>query len=95
MVVDDEELSRRFIVSCLNWEAFGLEISSEAASGLEALTLLEEQTPDIIFTDIKMPYMDGLELSRLITEKYPLPLLPASCPIIFRKVFLLIFRLPF
>ena len=71
MVVDDEELSRRFIVSCLNWEAFGLEISSEAASGLEALTLLEEQTPDIIFTDIKMPYMDGLELSRLITEKYP------------------------
>ncbi len=71
MVVDDEELPRRFIVSCLNWEAFGLEISSEAASGLEALTLLEEQTPDIIFTDIKMPYMDGLELSRLITEKYP------------------------
>ena len=71
MVVDDEELSRRFIVSSLNWEAFGLEVAAEAASGLEALTLLEEQIPDIIFTDIKMPYMDGLELSRLIAGKYP------------------------
>ena len=71
MVVDDEELSRKFIISSLDWESMGLEVTAESASGLEALTLLEDNTPDIIFTDIKMPYMDGLELARLIASKYP------------------------
>lgn len=71
MIVDDEEFARKFIISSLNWEAFGLEIIAEAASGLEALAILEEQTPDIIFMDIKMPYMNGLELSHFILQKYP------------------------
>lgn len=71
MIVDDEEFARKFIISSLNWEAFGLEIISEAASGLEALAAFEEQTPDIIFMDIKMPYMNGLELSHFVLQKYP------------------------
>lgn len=71
MIVDDEELSRKFLVSSVDWSAFQLELIAEAASGLEALTSLEDHTPDIIFTDIKMPYMDGLELSEFITKRYP------------------------
>ncbi|MEN2590252.1 response regulator, partial [Acinetobacter baumannii] len=35
------------------------------------LALMEDQTPDILFTDIKMPYMDGLEFSRIVKSKYP------------------------
>lgn len=71
MIVDDEELSRKFIMSSLDWEAYDLQIIAEASSVLEALSLLEEETPDILFTDIRMPYMDGLELSQLVLEKYP------------------------
>lgn len=70
MIVDDEELARKFIVKSLDWAALNMEIIGEAVSGLEALNLMEEQTPDILFTDIKMPYMDGLELSRLVSRRY-------------------------
>jgi len=71
MIVDDEELARKFVISSLDWEHFGLEIIAEASSGLEAMTVLEEQTPDIIFMDIRMPYMNGLELSQFILRRYP------------------------
>lgn len=71
MVVDDEELVRKFIRSILDWQSLGMEISAEAVSGTEALSMLEEQVPDILFTDIKMPYMDGLELSRLVARRHP------------------------
>lgn len=71
MIVDDEDFARKLIISSLDWPAFGLELIAEASSGLEALAILEEQTPDIIFMDIKMPYMNGLELSNFILRKYP------------------------
>lgn len=71
MIVDDEESARKFIAGSVDWQSMNMEITAEAVSGLEALALMEEQAPDIMFTDIKMPYMSGLELSQLAASRYP------------------------
>lgn len=71
MVVDDEEIPRRFLKICLDWEEIGMEIVCEASSGREALDLIDEYNPDIVFTDIQMPFMDGLEFSKNVSVAYP------------------------
>jgi YesN/AraC family two-component response regulator len=71
MLVDDEYLIRNLIRMKLDWESHGMEITAEAGGGAEALALLERERPDIIFTDISMPDMNGLEFSRMAKEKYP------------------------
>ena len=71
MLVDDEEDVAQAILKKLDWEAMGFEIPRYARNGLEALELSEEQRPDIVMTDIKMPYMDGMELSRNLKRLYP------------------------
>jgi len=55
----------------IDWEEIGLSVPRYAHNGLEALEMAEEDAPDIVMTDIKMPYMDGLELSRKLKEQYP------------------------
>jgi two-component system response regulator YesN len=71
MLVDDEENERNLLKVCINWAEIGMEIAGEASSGREALDLLDEINPDIIITDIRMPFMDGLEFSRIVVESYP------------------------
>ena len=71
MIVDDEANTRNLLRICLDWAAIGCEIAWEAESGQEALDLLGENEADILITDIKMPFMDGLELSRRVAEEYP------------------------
>ena len=71
MLVDDEEDVIRAIVHRIDWEEIGLSVPRYAHNGLEALEMAEEDAPDIVMTDIKMPYMDGLELSRKLKEQYP------------------------
>lgn len=71
MVVDDEEMARKMIMESISWSSLDMEIMADTGSALEALALMEDQTPDILFTDIKMPYMDGLEFSRIVKSKYP------------------------
>jgi len=71
MLVDDEEDVAQAILRKLDWEAMGFEVPRYARNGLEALELSEEQRPDIVMTDIKMPYMDGMELSRNLKKLYP------------------------
>ncbi|NLD50413.1 MAG: response regulator [Clostridiaceae bacterium] len=71
MLVDDEENERNLLKLCINWNEFEMEIAGEASSGREALDLLEDINPDIIITDIRMPFMDGLEFSRIVAETYP------------------------
>lgn len=71
MIVDDEENTRSLLRICLDWAAVGCEIVQEADSGQEALDLLGENEVDMLITDIKMPFMDGLELSRRVAEEYP------------------------
>lgn len=71
MVVDDEEIPRSFLKISVDWNEIGMEVVCEAGSGSEALDLIEEFNPEIIFTDIQMPFMDGLVLSRIVAETYP------------------------
>ena len=71
LIVDDEYFIRNLLKMRIRWEDFDMEIAGEASSAREALDLTEELLPDIIFTDICMPYMDGIELSRIVMEKYP------------------------
>lgn len=52
------------------WEKYGFELVGEAADGEMALPLIRKSRPDILITDIKMPFMDGLTLSKLVKKKY-------------------------
>lgn len=71
LIVDDEYLIRNLLRMRIDWEKQGMRIAGEASNAQEALVLVDKQKPDIIFTDIYMPNMDGIELSRVILKKYP------------------------
>lgn len=70
LFVDDEEDVISVIMKKLDWEAMGYRILGYAKNGMEALELAEEMMPDVVMTDIKMPYMDGLTLSKRLKELY-------------------------
>ncbi len=70
LLVDDEEEVFSVIMKKLDWENMGFRIAGYARNGVEALELAEELLPDVVMTDIKMPYMDGLTLSRKLKELY-------------------------
>lgn len=70
LIVDDEPLVQAGIKSMLNWSEMGIEICGTAMNGQVALKIIEEASPDIVITDIKMPVMNGLELARVCYERY-------------------------
>ena len=70
LVVDDEEPIRKTLRMALEYEGYDV---SESSSGQEALVLIEREPPDLVFLDIKMPGMDGLEVLEKLTEKSPSP----------------------
>lgn len=71
MIVDDEVIFREYLRGVLDWDTLGFEISAEAKNGIEALELCANHPVDIALVDITMPFMDGLELSRMLKEQYP------------------------
>lgn len=71
VIVDDEINIRDSIVKLDVYEELGFKIIGCASNGIEALELVETTDIDLIITDIKMPYMDGLELARTVRELYP------------------------
>lgn len=71
IIVDDEPLVRMGIKSCIPWEENGFSFAGEAADGEEALALLQKIPADIVFTDIKMPNMDGITLIQRLKDKMP------------------------
>ncbi|KJS50555.1 response regulator [Desulfosporosinus sp. BICA1-9] len=70
LVVEDEVLIRKGIVKSIDWNSLGYEVIGEAVNGSDALEMIERNTPDVVLTDVKMPVMDGLELSRIIEGRY-------------------------
>ncbi|GGA10003.1 AraC family transcriptional regulator [Paenibacillus marchantiophytorum] len=71
LVVDDEEDVREGVVREINWEAIGLEVIEKAENGREALEMVERLQPDVVVTDIQMPFMNGLQLAEAIRERFP------------------------
>ena len=71
LLVDDEQDIREGISRKMDWLGLGFSLVGEAANGQDALELAETLRPDVILTDIKMPFMDGLELCRILTDRLP------------------------
>ena len=71
LVVEDEINQRRALVERVEWEKAGFEVIGQAENGAEALDKVEQLEPDLIFTDIKMPLISGLELAAKVRELRP------------------------
>lgn len=71
MIIDDEKAIRGLLRSSVDWEKFNMCVAGEAESGIEAVNTVDEYRPDLVFVDIKMPFMDGIEFSRLAIKRYP------------------------
>jgi two-component system response regulator YesN len=69
--VEDEIVTREGIRDNVDWKGNGFEFAGEAPDGEMALPLLQATHPDLLITDIKMPFMDGLELCRIVRERMP------------------------
>ena len=70
-LVEDEFVMREGIKNNIDWNSHGYEFCGEASDGELAFPMIQKLNPDIVITDIKMPFMDGLELSRLIKKELP------------------------
>ena len=71
VVADDEEELRSAIVRRINWEEIGFSVVGEAENGIEALELVDRLEPDLLLTDIRMPFISGIELARQVREVRP------------------------
>ena len=70
VLADDEQNILFGMKKGIPWEELGFEVVGTAQNGKEALELIEEYHPDLLISDIKMPFMDGLELAKIIHESY-------------------------
>lgn len=71
MVVDDDYAVREGMVAGVNWTKLGCRVIAQADDGVDALKKIEKEQPDVIFTDVVMPRMDGLELMEEVLARYP------------------------
>lgn len=70
-LVEDEIVTREGIRDTIDWAAAGYQFCGEAPDGEMALPLIRERQPETVITDIKMPFMDGLQLCRILRETLP------------------------
>jgi Response regulator containing CheY-like receiver domain and AraC-type DNA-binding domain len=71
LIADDEFWIREKIKNMIEWNKYSLELLEPAKDGEDVLNKIEEHSADILITDINMPFINGVELVRLIKEKYP------------------------
>jgi two-component system response regulator YesN len=71
IIVDDEPLVRSGLRNTINWQEHGFELVGDYTNGVEALEAVELHKPDLVLSDIYMPFMNGLELSGRISAQYP------------------------
>ncbi|MBP7480237.1 MAG: response regulator, partial [Spirochaetaceae bacterium] len=70
-IVDDEVIVREGIRNKIQWDETPFTFAGEAGDGEIALSMIQEIKPDILITDIKMPFMDGLQLSMIVKSIQP------------------------
>lgn len=71
VVADDEEELRKALVRRVEWERIGFRVVGEAENGIEALELVEKLEPDLLLTDIQMPFVNGIALAKQVREIRP------------------------
>ncbi|MSC85752.1 response regulator [Eubacterium sp. am_0171] len=71
LIVDDEPAAIDAMVQIVNWEEINLSVCARAYNGKEGLEKFRELHPDIVLTDVRMPLMDGIEMSRQIKAESP------------------------
>jgi len=69
MLVEDEQIIREGIEAFVNWDSLGFEIVASLSDGREALQYLENNTVDLIISDIEMTFVSGIALAKYIFEK--------------------------
>ena len=71
MIIDDEPIIVKGLSQVVKWESYGCEIVGSASDGLEGLEMIRKLKPDIIFSDIAMPGMDGLKMIAALRVEHP------------------------
>ncbi|RHR10354.1 response regulator [Pseudoflavonifractor sp. AF19-9AC] len=71
IVADDEDELREAVCTMIPWEDYGFRLVGNASNGLDALQLVEKHEPDLLLTDIRMPFISGIELARQVREVRP------------------------
>ncbi|GAB6990783.1 response regulator [Paenibacillus pini] len=71
IIVDDEAVVRDGLKRTIDWNAHGFELIGDYANGREAWEAIELTLPDLVISDISMPFMDGLELAGAVADAYP------------------------
>lgn len=71
LIVEDELFVRMGLKMSVNWQEHGFQIVGEVSNGLQALEFIKKDPPDIVLTDIKMPFMDGVTLIKKISNSFP------------------------
>jgi len=70
-LVEDESLIREGLKENIPWDQYGYQFVGDASDGEMALPLIRATKPDVLITDIKMPFMDGLSLSKIVSQEFP------------------------
>lgn len=70
LLVDDDYLALEGLQQMLHWKDFNGELIGCATNGTEAISIIKKNCPDVVISDIKMPEMDGLDLTRYLYENY-------------------------
>ena len=71
IVADDEDELREAVCMMTPWQDFGFRLVGSASNGLDALQLVEKHEPDLLLTDIRMPFISGIDLARQVREIRP------------------------
>ena len=65
LIVDDDKLARKGLIAVIDWEQYGLCVVGDVQNGKKSVGVLENHPVDLVFTDIDMPEMNGLELMKI------------------------------
>ena len=80
LIVDDELMVRVGLSATIKWEEYGFQVIGSCENGKQAVREIDKSLPDIVFTDLKMPVMDGFELIRYIRKNHPgIKIIALSC----------------